>query len=272
VLGPRQFVEVAGLPVAVHDVGSGPAVLLLHGSGPGTTAAAWGPLAAVLAASHRVIVPDMAGFGASAGPASGRYGRETWTGQALGLLDALGVESCAVAGNSMGGAIALSIAAARPTAVTRIVAVGTLGLPMPLAPGLEQLWAYEPSRDAAQALLELLYGDPALATDEAVEARLAATLQSPARETFPSLFPAPRQRWVDDLALSDGELAGIAVPVLLVHGSADRVVPLADSALPLLQLLGDVRLHVFGGCGHATPVERPGEFHRLLTTFLEDHD
>ena len=45
--------------------------------------------------------------------------------------------------------------------------------------------------------------------------------------------------------------------------------PLRDGALALLELLPDVRAHVFGGCGHASPLERTDEFNRLLTTFLE---
>ena len=86
------------------------------------------------------------------------------------------------------------------------------------------------------------------------------------------MFPPPRDRWVRDLALSAAELASIAAPVLLVRGTRDRVVPLRDSTLRLLDLLPDVRAHVFGGAGHASPVERPAELHRLLTAFLEDHD
>ena len=65
-------------------------------------------------------------------------------------------------------------------------------------------------------------------TEEAVDARLQASLLQPG---YGELFPAPRQRWVDDLSLSAEELAAIAVPVLLVHGTRDRVVPLRDGAL-----------------------------------------
>jgi pimeloyl-ACP methyl ester carboxylesterase len=250
----------------MHDGGSGPAVLLLHGSGPGTTSAAWGPLIAALEPQHRVIAPDLLGFGGSAAPPADASLRAAWTGQILDLLDSLGLESCAVVGNSAGGAIALSLASARPDLVTRVVAVGSMGHPMALPPGLDALWGYEPSRDAAKALIELLNYDPAAATPEAIEARLAATLAQP---HYPSLFPAPRRRWVDDLSLSREELAAISVPVLLVHGAEDRIVPLADGALALLQLLPDVRAHVFGGCGHASPLERTGEFNRLVMTFLE---
>jgi 2-hydroxymuconate-semialdehyde hydrolase len=250
----------------MYDGGSGPAVLLLHGSGPGTTSAAWAPLTAALEAHHRVIAPDLLGFGESPAPPAGTSLRAAWTAQTLELLDALGIDSCAVVGNSAGGAIALSLASARPDLVTRVVAVGSMGHPMALPDGLDALWGYEPSRSAAQELIELLNFDPAAATPEAVDARLAATLAQP---HYPSLFPAPRQRWVDDLSLTREELAAIAMPVLLVHGAQDRVVPLADGALALLQLLPDVRAHVFGGCGHASPIERTGEFNELLTAFLE---
>ena len=244
---------------------SGPPVLLLHGSGPGTTAAAWDPLVATLAPRHRVIAPDLLGFGASPRPVGSL--REAWTRQALELVDSLGVTSFAVVGNSAGGAIALSLACARPRAVTRVVAVGSMGHPMTLPAGLEELWSYStPSLEGARALLRLLNFEPGAVTAEAVEARHQATLAQP---WYPELFPAPRQRWVDDVSLTRDELAAITAPVLLVHGAQDRVVPLRDGFLPLLELLPDVRGHVFGRCGHASPLERADEFNRLLTTFLE---
>ena len=195
-LARGRMLDVAGRATHVHDAGSGPAVLLLHGSGPGTTAAAWTPLAAALAQRHRVIAPDLAGFGSSEPkPASAGGWRETWLTQALGLLDALEIETCAVVGNSAGGAIALSIAHARPRAVTRVVAVGSMGHPMPLPEGLDQLWAYEPSAGAARALIELLNHDPAAATPDAIEARLQATLAQPHYSTlFPAAAPALGRR------------------------------------------------------------------------------
>ena len=59
------------------------------------------------------------------------------------------------------------------------------------------------------------------------------------------------------------------MPVLLIHGTRDRIVPLRDGALALLDALPDARAHLFGGAGHATPLERTDEFNRLVTTFLE---
>jgi 2-hydroxymuconate-semialdehyde hydrolase len=241
--------------------GSGPPVLLLHGSGPGTTAAAWAPLIAALAPRFRVLAPDLLGFGESP-PPSGSL-RATWTAQAAELLDTLG-EPAAVVGNSAGGAIALSLTHARPRDVVGVVAVGSMGHPMTLPAGLDQLWDYEPSRAAARAVVELI--SPGPASEEAVEARLQASLAQP---HYRSLFPAPRQRWVDDLSLSLDELAAITAPVLLIHGTRDRIVPPRDGALALLEALPDARAHLFGGAGHATPIERTDEFNQLVTTFLE---
>ncbi len=238
--------------------GSGPPVLLLHGSGPGTTAAAWTPLIAALAPRFRVIAPDLLGFGSSPKP-SGSL-RAAWTAQALSVMDELGHDSFAVVGNSAGGAIALSLALARPHAVTRVVAVGSMGHPMPLPDGLDTLWAAPSAREVASLIT---YAPP---SDDVVAARSAAMAAQP---WYPELFPAPRQRWVDDLSLGPDELAAITAPVLLVHGAQDRIVPLRDSFLGLISALPDVRGHVFGRCGHASPLEHTTEFHRLSTTFLE---
>src|SRR4051794_21082921 len=152
---------------------SGSPVLLLHGSGPGTTAAAWDPVVAALEPRHRVIAPDLLGFGTSPRPAGSL--RAAWTGQALEHVDALGVTSFAVVGNSAGAAIALSVAAARPRAVTRIVAVGAMGPPMALPAGLDALWAFnDPSPERVRELIELLHHDAGAATPEAVAARYHA--------------------------------------------------------------------------------------------------
>jgi len=232
-------------------------VLLLHGSGPGTTGAAWAPLRAALEPRFEVIAPDLLGFGASP-PPSGSL-REAWTAQAAALVDELDAP-CAVVGNSAGGAIALSLAHARPGKITRVVAVGSMGHPMTLPEGLDALW----TPADPQTIVELI--SPGPAAPEAVEARRAAMEAQP---HYPELFPPPRQRWVDDLSLSPEELAAIDIPVLLIHGSADRIVPLRDGALALLDALPDARAHIFGGAGHGTPLERTAEFNRLVTSFLE---
>ncbi len=263
-----RTVDVDGSPVRVLDVGAGPAVLLLHGSGPGTTGAgAWRPTAEALAGSLRLVAPDQAGFGGTPLPAGSRGGLRTWTDQAAGLMAALGEESYAVVGHSMGGAVALSLAATRPQQVTRVVAVAAMGAPgAPLSPDLDALWAAPPGREGAKDMLSRLLLDPGLVTDAAVEARALA--MAAGAQAFAGIFPPPRQRWVDDLGLSDETLAAVRCPVLLVHGAQDGVTPLATSALPLLDRLADARLHVLDRCGHVPAVEHPLQLRRLLACFL----
>ena len=107
-----------------------------------------------------------------------------------------------------------------------------MGYPMPLPAGLDALWGTGPTEAEARALLDLLFYDPP--GDEAVAARLEAMRAQP---HYRELFPAPRQRWVDALSLSEAELASIAAPVLLIHGIDDPIVPPEHSVIPLLRTL-----------------------------------
>lgn len=86
--------------------------------------------------SWHLVVSDQAGFGRTPLPSGSRGGLQLWTEQAAALMDTLGIRSYAVVGHSMGGAVALALAAARPQQVTRVVAVSTMGAPgAPLSPG-----------------------------------------------------------------------------------------------------------------------------------------
>jgi pimeloyl-ACP methyl ester carboxylesterase len=182
-------------------------------------------------------------------------------------MDAIGVESYAVVGHSMGGAVALSLAGARPQHVTAVVAVSTMGAPgAPLSAELDAVWAAPAGPQGAREMLGRLFFDQSLVTEAAVASR-AHAMQAGA-SAFASLFPPPRARWAEDLTLSAQTLEEIKAPVLLVHGAEDRVTPLGSAALPLLEHLADVRLHVLERCGHVPAVELPHDFQRLLEEFL----
>ena len=268
-------IDVAGVATALIDTGpppgpaAAPPVLLLHGSGPGVTAAAnWRPVIPALSADRRVIAPDQLGFGGTATGEPRSYGRAAWTEHALALLDTLGLGTVDVIGNSMGGAIALAMAVARPGAVRRIVTMGSMGVAMALPYGLNEVWGYTPGTAQMRHVIGLFAHDRGLITDDLVEMRYQASLNPPVRDSWAAMFPAPRQRWVDDLALSGAELASIQVPALLVHGRDDRVVPWRPSSGQLIDLLPDSRLHVMSNCGHWTMIEKTADFLAVVQPFL----
>ena len=270
--------DVAGVPTALIDVAprvppdpgrSHPPVLLLHGSGPGVTAAAnWRPVIPAFSEDRRVLAPDQLGFGGTATGEPRTFGRTAWTEHALALLDTLGVGIVDIVGNSMGGAVALSIAKARPQAVRSIVLMGSMGVAMALPPGLNTVWGYTPGTKQMREVIGLFAHDRRLITDELVELRYQASLSPPVRDSWQAMFPEPRQRWVDDLALSGAELASVPAPVLLVHGRDDRVVPWRTSSAQLIDLLPDARLHVIANCGHWTMIEKTAEFLAVVQPFL----
>jgi len=268
-------IAVGGVSTAVIDTGEPaagsqyPPLLLLHGSGPGVSGLAnWRPVIPALSRTRRVIAPDQLGFGGTATGEARTWGRKPWTDHALAVMDELGVETFDVIGNSMGGAIALSIAAARPQAVRRIVLMGSMGVAMSLPQGLDTVWGYTPSIENMREIIGLFAYDRALITDQLVQLRFESSSQGAVADSWATMFPEPRQRWVDDLALSGAELTAVAQPTLMVHGRDDRVVPWRESSAQLLDLLPDVRLHLLGNCGHWTMIEKTAEFLGVVEPFL----
>ena len=262
--------EAAGITTNYLTAGDGKPVLLLHGSGPGVTAYAnWRLTIPALSQHLRVIAPDLVGFGFTERPESVSYDMDTWVGQAIGLLDALDIERAHLVGNSFGGALALALASRHPDRVERLVLMGSVGVPFEITDGLDRVWGYEPSIAQMRELLDLFAYSRELVSDELAEVRYRASIQPGFQESFAAMFPAPRQRWVDAMVTPDEDLARLPHPTLVVHGRDDLIIPPAN-ALHLLDTIPDVRLHIFGRCGHWTQIEHADEFNRLVVSFLSE--
>jgi 2-hydroxymuconate-semialdehyde hydrolase len=261
-------VDVGGILTNYHRAGSGPTVVLVHGSGPGVSAwANWRLTIPALAEQFDVVAPDVVGFGFTDRPAGFHYSLDAWREHLLGFMDALGVERFSIVGNSFGGGLAISMAVHAPDRVERLVLMGACGVSFPLTEGLDRVWGYEPSLEAMRDLLDIFAFDRSLVTDELALMRYEASVRPGFQESFSAMFPPPRQNGVDDLATPEEQIRGIRRPTLVVHGRDDRVIPL-DNAYRLLQLVDDSRLHVFGRCGHWTQIEHAEEFNRLVADFL----
>jgi len=262
--------QTAGLTTNYHDVGQGFPTLLIHGSGPGVSAwANWRLTLPVLAQHFRVIAPDMAGFGYTERRPDLRHDLDLWINQTLALMDGLKIEQANLVGNSFGGAVALAAAIRHPDRFKRIALMGSVGVPFPITEELDAVWGYEPSFEAMRGLLDIFAHDRGLVNDELAELRYRASIRPGFQESFASLFPAPRQRWVDALSSREEDIRALPHEALIIHGRDDRVIPLSNS-LTLNQWIDRSQLHVFGRCGHWVQIEHAARFGRLLTDFFRE--
>jgi 2-hydroxymuconate-semialdehyde hydrolase len=267
-----RSISAAGIVTNYHDVGSGRPVLFIHGSGPGVSAwANWRLVLPEIGKHSRAIAPDMVGFGFTERPADAIYDMDTWVAQAIGLLDALGIEQADLVGNSFGGALALALAIRHPQRVRRLVLMGSVGVPFPITPGLDAVWGYTPSLDNMRGLLDLFAYDRGLVNDELAQLRYLASIRPGFQESFAAMFPAPRQRWVDAMTSAEADIRAIAHETLIIHGRDDQIIPLANS-LTLARWIDRSQLHVFGRCGHWTQIEHAARFARLLIDFFAEEN
>jgi 2-hydroxy-6-oxo-octa-2,4-dienoate hydrolase len=106
-----------------------------------------------------------------------------------------------------------------------------------------------------------------LVPDELAEVRYRASMQPGFQESYGSMFPAPRQRWVDAMCTPEAEISRIQHRTLIVHGREDKVIPV-DTSLKLMKLVENGDVHVFSHCGHWVQIERSTDFNRLVSDFL----
>src|SRR5688572_18362249 len=217
--------EANGIRTNYLEAGKGDeTVLLIHGSGPGVTSYAnWRVVVPALAEDFHVVAPDMVGFGYSDRPEGVTYGLETWADQTVGLMDTLGIQKAHLVGNSFGGAIALRIAAQHPDRVGKLVLMGSMGVPFEITEGLDRVWGYEASFENMRSVLDVFAYSRELVNDELAKVRYEGSIQPGFQEAFSSMFPAPRQRWVEAMTTPEEQIKQLPHSTLIVHGREDKV-------------------------------------------------
>ena len=264
-----KSVVANGIRTNYLEDGTGPALILIHGSGPGVTAFAnWRGIIPDMSKHFRVIAPDMVGFGYTDCPAEiSDFTLDVWVSHIVGLLDALEIEQASFIGNSFGGALSLATAARHPERVNKFVLMGSAGLDFKVTEGLERVWGYQPSLENMRNLMKTFAYNSDLVTDTIVQSRHEASLRPEARAAYERLFPAPRQEKLSRLATPEDDIRRVQHPAMIVHGREDVIVPV-ECAYRFSSLLKNSELHVFGECGHWTQVERRDRFVEVVLPFL----
>ena len=269
-----RYAKVGDLTIHYNDTETaGPVVICLHGAGPG--ASSWsnftrnvGPLSE----QYRVILADMPNYGKSddfIGNDPNLNVRAT-----VGLMDALGIETAHLVGNSAGATASLNIAVDHPDRVLKVVAMGpgsraSTFVPQPTE-GIKVLMAghLNPSLEALRALANVMLYDSAQISDEALQVRVDTALRH---------LDAQRQNRAAARREGGGftgrpagparDYSAIRCPVLLVWGRDDRVNPF-DTGLALLRDIRTANMFIFNNCGHWAQFEHADTFNRLVVDFL----
>ena len=259
--------------ISIMEAGSGTPVLLLHGLG--ATKASFLPTVAALADRHRTIAIDLPGFGDSTKPLRAAYDARFFARSVVAVLDALDIDRAHLAGNSMGGRVAIEAGLRHPDRVRRLALLApSLGWlrDRPWAPLLRlvppQLGAIQP---APRAFVERIArstipGAQDGWTAAGVDEFLRSYLTPRGRAAF---YAAARNIYLEEPYGDNGfwtRLPELGTPALFVWGRRDPLVPIAferhvRKALPQAE-------HMTLNCGHVPQLERPRETHERMARFF----
>ncbi|MDF3282907.1 alpha/beta fold hydrolase [Gordonia sp. N1V] len=262
-----------------HEAGAAdaPPLILLHGSGPGVTG--WRNYRGNLgffAQTHHCYVIEFPGFGVS----------DAWEGMpvltagksVITFMDALGIASAPMIGNSMGGVVGVNLAIRKPDRVEKLVTIGGVG-PNLFSPSpseglrLLQEFADDPDRDKLVRWLTAMVYDRTLVTEELISERWEVAMNpdalATARTMYGSASFAMQQRFMAtaDIPPYWAMMHKISCPTLLTWGRDDRVSP-PDMALAPMRLIPDAQLHIFPRCGHWVMIEAKEDFEATVAAFL----
>jgi pimeloyl-ACP methyl ester carboxylesterase len=262
-----------------YDCGphSSPALLFLHGSGPGVTG--WRNFRGLLPAfaeHYRCLVLEFPGFGIS--PDFGGHPMVAALGAVAPFLDALDLDKVHIIGNSMGGGVGINFAIRYPHRIGRLVTIGGVGISI-FSPGpsegirLMQEFVEEPTRQRLVDWLKSMVYDQALVTDELIEERwqlatnpdtLSAARRMYGKAAYAAMMAALE---ASDRPLPWAVLHKLAAPTLLTWGRDDRVSP-PDMALIPMRTIPNAELHIFPKSGHWAMIEAKEAFESTVLAFL----
>jgi pimeloyl-ACP methyl ester carboxylesterase len=274
--------RVGDVVIAYRDVGAGPPLVLLHGCP--FSSFMWRHVIAALADRYRCLAPDLLGLGDTETPRGADWSLPAQAAAVSGLLDALGVEGCAVVGHDHGAAVAQLLAVRQPRRVNALVLANAEAydnwpsaherpfVRVTQLPGVGRLvlWAWSRRRLLRQALATgKAVSDRAVLTDELVDGYVGANFADGHRRAKTRRFlagqldPANRRHTAQ---IADG-LRQLDVPTLIVWG-ADDVHFDVRWGRRLADDIPGARLELLAGVGHLVMEEAPMRVAHLIAEFL----
>jgi pimeloyl-ACP methyl ester carboxylesterase len=265
-----HFVELDGVRVHYKDEGSGQPVLLLHGTG--SSLHTWDGWVDRMAGDFRLIRPDLPGFGLTGPDPSGDYSAARRVEILAALLDSLGVERSSVAGNSLGGLLALKFALTFPGRTERLVLVDAAGHPgqsggaftvLALArlPLLGRVMGRLTPRVLVARAVREVYDDPSKVTPELIQRHYDLLRRKGNRQ---ALLAGVADEWT----LERDAIRSLHQPTLVMWGDSDRLIAVEVADL-FHQDLPNSRLIVYDDAGHVPMEETPNQSARDATLFLQ---
>lgn len=260
-LPQSKFLPIGGREVHLVDEGTGPAILLVHGSYGSLRM--WNDWAEALKGRYRVVRFDRPGMGLTGPSPDGRYGKEAEVAQIGAVADALKLDRVVLVATSSGGEAAAAWAARNPGRVAGVIfaniAAGPLkpALPHDLAPSFKASLAAMPwlggwyPRTFWRGVLDMNFADKTKVTPELVREWTDLANRSQGWKRVP---PEPGKVFFAD---TPKDLAAIRAPALLLWSAKDPETTLAEHGMAALKELGsaDKQIMVLPDCGHMMPIE-----------------
>jgi 4,5:9,10-diseco-3-hydroxy-5,9,17-trioxoandrosta-1(10),2-diene-4-oate hydrolase len=252
-----------------QELGEGPALVFLHGSGPGASGFSNFKRNYPYFAERgfRTLMPDTLGFGYSSQPDNIDYGLDFLVGKLAKFLAKTGVTRAAVVGNSHGGALAIQLALSHPELVDKLVLMAPGGLEeretyMKME-GIRTMMSVFLSkegitRDGMRKVFGLQLHDPRMLTDQIIEERFQIAEHQPKRVLTSLNVPHLTPR-----------LGELRCPVFAMWGVNDKFCPVSG-AMRIAEACQRSRVMLLSECGHWVMVEYTDLFNRLCLDFLRD--
>jgi pimeloyl-ACP methyl ester carboxylesterase len=272
-----RYVDVNGVRTRYWlEGGSGTPVLLLHGIA--CSVLEWRHNLAALAGAHRVCALDLPGHGLTGKPSDFAYDIPGLARFVMAFMDRLGLQRVHLAGNSLGGRLALELARMAPNRLWSMTLLDPAGVAQrPTLPefrlatvrGLGELLT-RPNPLGTRMLWRKAFAAPdRFVTDELVREKCRLASQPGAHAAFLRTL----RSFVGLGGFEPGQvrslqaaLPGLHTPALVIWGRQDRFVPCAHAEV-LRERLPDVQVQIWEQCGHAPMIECAQAFHREFLSF-----